>query len=202
MLLDSSLLDAAAMLPVAEAVLAGGATVLQLRAKHWPVRQEIALVQQLVPMAHAHNVPLLVNDHVDVALATGADGVHLGSTDFPVGLARQIMPDRLIGYSPDSLADAQIAVQEGADYLGVGPFAATTTKGDAGAPIGSDGLSAFVKAIPIPIVAIGGINADNAAEAMAAGAAGIAVVSAVIGASNPMEAARHLRSIVGRQPSP
>jgi len=186
--LDAGILGARQPLDVARAALRGGATLLQLRAKTWPVREQVALAQALVPLTQAHGVPLIINDHVDVVLAVGADGVHLGVDDLPVALARTIMPHGIIGYSPEGVADAERAVADGADYLGVGPFAMTQTKGDAGTAIGSSGLGAIVRAVSIPVVAVGGIGQHNAADAIAAGASGIVVASAVAHAPDPAAA--------------
>jgi len=183
--LDTGILGGRQPLDVARAALRGGATVLQLRAKTWPIKEQVALAQALVPLAQKHGVPLIINDHADVALAVGADGVHLGVGDLPVALARAIMPHGVIGYSPEDIADAQRAVTDGANYLGVGPFAVTHTKADAGAAIGSSGLAAVVRAVPVPVVAVGGIKQHNAAHVIAAGAAGIVVASAVVHAPDP-----------------
>lgn len=195
-ILDMGLLSKGNVLDVAESVLVGGATVLQFRAKHWPLREQVAAVEALLPIAHRYHVPLLVNDHVDIALAIHADGVHLGSSDLPIRLARQLMPNGLIGYSPDGLVDAALATAEGANYLGVGPFAPTLTKPDAGQPIQSSGLSTIVEAVSIPVIAIGGISTRNAAQAISAGANGVAVASSIICAANPVMAARELRFAV------
>lgn len=197
-LLDTGILNDRPPLEVARAALAGGATVLQLRAKGWSAREQVALAEALLPVTHAHGVPLLINDHADIALAVGAAGVHLGVDDLPVALARTIMPEGVIGYSPEGVADARRAAADGARYLGVGPFGATSTKPDAGTAIGAEGLCSIARAVRIPVVAIGGIHQANAADAIAAGAAGIAVVSAVIAASNPAAVAHELRAIVAR----
>ena len=194
--LDAGILGGRQPLDVARAALHGGATVLQLRAKTWPVREQVALALALVPLAQEHGVPFIINDHVDVALAVGADGVHLGVDDLPVALARTIMPYGVIGYSPEGVADAERAVADGADYLGVGPFAVTHTKADAGAAIGTSGLAAIVRAVPVPVVAVGGIGQHNAAGAIAAGAAGIVVASAVVRAPDPAAAVGALDAAV------
>jgi thiamine-phosphate diphosphorylase len=197
-LLDAGLLGERDPLPLARAALSGGATVIQLRAKGWPARRQVALAEALLPLTRAHSAPLLINDHVDIALAVGADGVHLGVDDLPVALARRLMPDGLIGYSPEGVEDGRRGVANGADYLGVGPFAATSTKADAGAAIGPDGIAAIARAVAAPVAAVGGIHAGNAGAAIAAGAAGVVVASAVIGAADVEAAARELREVVTR----
>ncbi|MDP9312503.1 MAG: thiamine phosphate synthase [Chloroflexota bacterium] len=195
-LIDAGILGDRQPLEVARAALAGGATVLQLRAKTWSVREQVAVAQALLPLTRAQGVPLIINDHVDIALALGADGVHLGVDDLPVALARTIMPRGVIGYSPEGIADAARAVGAGVDYLGVGPFAVTGTKLDAGTAIGATGLAQIVQAVQVPVVAVGGLDQHNAADAITAGAAGIVVASAVTRAADPVAAARQLRSIV------
>jgi thiamine-phosphate diphosphorylase len=143
-------------------------------------------------------VPLIVNDHLDVALAAEADGVHLGVTDLPVAAARRIAPGALIGYSPDGPADLRRGAAEGADYLGVGPFASTITKADAGPPIGSAGLAAMVAATSLPVVAVGGLDRRTIPAALAAGAAGVAVCAAILRADDPGRATASLRALVDR----
>ena len=195
-LIDTGILADRQPLAVARAALAGGATVLQLRAKTWSDREQVALAQALLPLTRAQGVPLIINDHADIALAIGADGVHLGVDDLPISLARVIMPGGLIGYSPEGAKDAARAVAEGADYLGVGPFATTGTKLDAGTAIGARGIEEIVRAVQVPVVAVGGLDQNNAAKAIAAGAAGIVVASAVTRAADCAAAARQLRAIV------
>lgn len=183
-------------LAVAEAVLQGGATVLQLRAKDLAPRPQLELARALLPLARAHRVPLLINDYPDIALAARADGVHLGVGDMSVAEARALMPELIIGYSPEGADDARRAEADGATYLGVGPFASTRTKPDAGPSIGKAGLRTITAAVSIPVVAVGGITVYNASTALAAGAAGVAVASAVVAAPDPAEAARALRSAI------
>lgn len=181
---------------VIEAAIVGGVTVVQYREKHASTRQMIVEAQELRELTRRAGVPLIVNDRVDVALAVDADGVHVGQDDMPVALARQLIGNKLLGVSAHSLSEALQAVRDGADYLGVGPIFATTTKPDAASPIGLDGLRAIRQHVSIPIVAIGGINQANAADVMRAGADGVAVVSAVVSADDVTAAARQLRALV------
>jgi thiamine-phosphate pyrophosphorylase len=186
---------------VARAALEGGATFLQLRAPAWHKRAWFDLARDVLPLARAHGVPFVINDHVDVALAAGADGVHIGQRDLPAALVRQLLgPQALIGLSvsnPDETADAD-ALAGVIDYLGAGPVYATPTKTDASAPCGIDGLAAMRAAARFPTVAIGGIQAHNAADVMRAQPAGLAVVSAICRAADPRVAAAALRATVAR----
>ena len=139
-------------------------------------------------------VPLVVNDRVDVALAVDADGVHLGQQDMALADARRLGPPGwIIGVSAECVEDAIRAEREGADYIGVSPVFATPTKIDTARPLGLEGLRQMRAAVKIPLVAIGGIHAGNAREVIRAGADGLAVVSAIVSADSPREAARQLR---------
>lgn len=193
---DAGLSRGRAHRAVIEAAIAGGATVVQYREKHASTRQMIVEAQELRELTRRAGVPLIVNDRVDVALAVDADGVHVGQDDMPVALARRLIGNKLLGVSAHSLSEALQAVSDGADYLGVGPIFATTTKPDAASPIGLDGLRAIRQYVSIPVVAIGGISQANATEVMRAGADGIAVVSAVVAADDVTAAARQLRALV------
>lgn len=178
------------------AAVAGGATVVQLRDPTATgaglYRAAVALRRALAPLG----VPLIVNDRLDIALAAGAQGTHLGQSDLPPDRARAVAgPDHVIGWSADAAEMSVLAewAPGTVDYLGVGPVWATPTKADAGAPIGIDGLRHACRLSTIPCVAIGGIDASNAGAAVAAGAAGVAVVSAICGAADPAWAANRLR---------
>ncbi|MEA3375167.1 MAG: thiamine phosphate synthase [Chloroflexota bacterium] len=182
---------------VVRAVLAGGATVIQLREKHAGAREIIEVGQALHRITREASIPLIVNDRVDIALALEAEGVHVGQDDMPAALARDLMgPDRILGVSAGTVEEALQAEGDGADYLGVGDIYGTPTKPDAGVPIGIQRLRGIAEAVSIPVVGIGGINADNATAVIEAGAAGVAVISAVVGATDPEAAARQLRQIV------
>ena len=186
-----------ALVNVVRAAVRGGATVVQLRDKESSTRELIDLGRALLQVTRPAGVPLIVNDRADVALAIDAEGVHVGQDDMPAPLARQIIgPDRILGVSAGTVDEARRAVREGADYQGTGDVYGTPTKPDAGTPIGLAGLAEVARAVTIPVVAIGGITLDNARAAIEAGAAGVAVISAVIGAPDPEEAARRLRAIV------
>ena len=181
---------------IAKAI-AGGATVVQLRDKEMPARDQLEMGRRLRDVTRSTRTTLIVNDRVDLALAIDADGVHLGQDDLPPSAARALLGhDRIIGVSVGNPAQFELVRREGADYIGTGPLAATGTKGDAGAAIGTAGIRAVREITNLPMVAIGGVNRENAAGALAAGANGIAVISAVLGADDPEVAARELRRIV------
>jgi thiamine-phosphate pyrophosphorylase len=185
-----------AVVEVVRAAIAGGATMIQLREKEATTRAMVELGHILHDITQMAGVPLIVNDRIDVALAIRAAGVHVGQDDMPAVRARQLIgPDKLLGVSAETPAQAQQAERDGADYLGVGPVYATPSKSDATAPIGLDGLRAAVQSTTLPVLAIGGITSDNAAATFQAGAAGVAVISAVVGAADPEAAARALRSV-------
>lgn len=174
--------------------IAGGATAIQLRWKSGPLSEALRAGRALRALCRDSGVLFVVNDRVDLALALGADGVHLGVEDLPVPAARDLVGDRMIiGYSPETIADAAEAERSGADYLGTGPIFGTTTKADAGEAVGLNHLGALVRAVSIPVVGIGGITADNAHAVIATGASGVAVISAVVGARDVEAAARGLR---------
>ncbi len=192
--------------PTAEIVRAaveGGVTCVQLREKHCPTREFIAQAQAIRGFLKARGIPLVINDRLDVAQAVGADGVHLGQSDMPLAAARAIVGDRLlIGISAESVADAIEAEKGGADYLGVSPVFATATKTDTAPALGLAGLAAIRRAVGIPLVGIGGLNRDNAAAVVASGADGVAVVSAIVAAPDPAQAARELLQEIRRARRP
>ena len=180
---------------IARAALAGGADALQLRDKSAAAQNLCAAASEIHPMARKFGAVFVVNDRVDVALLTGADGAHLGPEDLPVREARRLLPrPAILGVSAGSVEEAKKALREGADYLGVGPIFATRTKPDAGEAIGVERLAAIVKSVPIPVVGIGGIDHENVAAVIASGAAGAAVVSAIVSAGDMAVAARALKT--------
>lgn len=176
-----------------DAAVRGGVTVVQLRAKSLGGRALVGLALEISRRLAGTGVPLLINDRVDIALACGAAGVHLGQDDMPVPAARRILgADAAIGVSVNTPEEAALAESEGADYVGAGPAFATATKETPLTVLGPAGISRIKRAVRIPVVAIGGISAGNAASLAAAGADGIAVVSAILGAPDPARAAEEL----------
>lgn len=179
------------------AAVAGGATMVQLREKEWPANQVVEEGRRLLGITHRAGVPLIVNDRADIAMAIGADGVHLGPDDLPVVDARRMLgPDAIIGASAATVEEALAAQSAGADYLGVGSIFPTTSKPDAGDAIGVEPLTRIKAAVRIAVVAIGGIAHGNAALAIRAGADGVAVISAVVGADDVADATRRLLEVV------
>lgn len=177
----------------------GGATAIQLRWKTGPLAEAVRVGRELRRLCHLRGVLFVVNDRVDLALALDADGVHVGVDDLPLRETRLLVGNRMIvGYSPPTLADARSAEEDGADYLGIGPVYGTSTKGDAGDPVGVEHVARAAGAVGLPVVGIGGITAAGAGPIVAAGAAGVAVVSAVVAADDVRGAARDIREVVDR----
>jgi thiamine-phosphate pyrophosphorylase len=177
---------------------AGGVTMVQLRRKDSAGREFVEQARALVRVLRPLHVPLIVNDRIDVALAAGADGVHVGQGDMLPADAGRLMGDgALIGLSITSLDEARAFDDGIVDYVGVGPVFATSTKPDAAAPLGIDGTRDICEAVRgVPSVAIGGISCTNAAEVLATGVHGLAVVSAICGAPRPRVAAAELAELV------
>ena len=174
---------------VAEAV-KGGATMVQLREKDVTTREFIELARRLKPILKEAGVPLIINDRVDVALAVDADGVHIGQSDMPYGIARRLLgPDKIIGLSVENMDEVHEANSLDVDYIGVSPVYATATKTDTAPPFGLDGLREAVRISRHPAVAIGGMNANTAPDVLKTGVDGIAVVSAICSAPDPKAAA-------------
>ena len=191
---DSALCGARGMLAVVEAAVRGGVTCVQLREKSLATRAFVERARALKAWLLPLGVPLLINDRVDVALACGADGVHVGQSDMAPEDVRRLMPGGLIGLSVESLAQLDAAERAPVDYYGISPVLATRSKHDAAPALGLDGLRAIRAGTRRPLVAIGGIDAGNAAQVMAAGADGLAVVSALCSSADPEATARDLRA--------
>lgn len=181
------------MLRTTEEALEGGVTIVQLRAPTWKKRALAACARDLLEMLRPRGIPLIINDHADVAAAVGADGLHVGQDDLSSADARRIIgPDMILGLSAGNVDEVRGVDPALVDYLGIGPVWATATKKDAGAAVGLDGLASLSAASPLPVVAIGGIGASNAADVMRTGVDGIAVVSAICGQASPRTAAENL----------
>ena len=193
-LTDTLLQSRFSHLELAKMAIGGGADTIQFRQKVGATREMIEIVRQLKQLCKDSGVTLIVNDRLDVAIAADAHGVHLGQDDFPIPLARKLLGEgRIIGGSAATLEEAQKCLAEGADYIGFGPVYPTTSKADADPVTGIKLLKQAVEAIPLPIIAIGGISVENTPEIMRAGARGIAVISAVCCQEDPEQATRALR---------
>lgn len=180
----------------ASLALDGGATAIQLRDKSMSSSEMAKIARSLTGLCHSRGAKLFVNDRLEVALTAGADGCHLGQSDFPLSKARKVAPRPFIlGLSVHNPEQAKIAQEEGADYIGVGAVFPTGSKDDISV-IGIDGLMEIAQSTSLPIVAIGGISAKNVRSVMEAGASGIAVISAVVGKPDPSASARELLQLV------
>lgn len=177
---DDGCLQGRALLDCVREALEGGVTLVQYRAKTAASAEMYAEALQLKALCNSFNVPLIINDRLDIAMAVGAAGVHLGQDDLPCAAARKLLgEDYLIGVSAHNPAEAKAALQSGADYLGCGAVFGTATKADV-QKLGTDGLAAICKAKGLPVVGIGGVTADNYREVRAAGADGAAIVSGIL----------------------
>eukprot|EP00727_Mastigamoeba_balamuthi_P011401 m51a1_g6884 putative phosphomethylpyrimidine kinase (502) ;mRNA; f:231043-232592 len=189
---------------VVEEAVRGGATMVQLREKDCGTRDFVELAVRLRGRLAARGVPLVINDRVDVALASGADGVHIGQSDMPYALARRLLgPGRIVGLSVETVQQAREAQALDVDYIGISPAFATQTKLDTSTPFGLEGIREVAAFTRHPTVAIGGINADNAADVMGAGANGVAVVRlrGVVDAARNARTYRRALAIAGSDPS-
>jgi thiamine-phosphate pyrophosphorylase len=195
-ILDTAMLKGRSCLEVAARVIRGGARVIQLRDKMQNKKELLSLAQGLGNLCAEHDVLFIMNDYLDIALAVNADGLHVGQDDLPVGIARSLLPlDKILGCSVGTVAEAEAARSEGADYIGVGAVYPTSTK-EASKAVGPQRLKEIKKALALPLVAIGGINKGNLGEVLAAGADAVAVISAVMEAEDVEGATRHLVSII------
>jgi thiamine-phosphate pyrophosphorylase len=197
---QASLSEGRSTTDIVDAAIEGGVGVVQLREKDRPARERYELGLALREQTREAGVTFVVNDRVDIAQAVDADGVHLGDDDLPVPVARELLgPDALIGRSVSTVEGALAAQDAGADYLGVGAVYATGSKDDIDDEeyaIGPERVAAIAEAADIPLVGIGGIDAENAGEVAAAGADGVAVITAITAADDPAAATRALGEAV------
>jgi len=176
----------------AEAVLAGGAAVVQVRMKGARPAEVLEVSRRIVALARGRAL-VLVNDRADLALLSGADGVHVGEEDLPVAEARRLLgPELLVGWTARTVDEARQGVAQGADHVGFGPVFPSRTKSMGPPPHGIAGLAAAVRALPVPVVAISGIGAENVGQVARAGAACAAVIEALFGSGDPRENAAAL----------
>lgn len=190
---DRSWLDGKTLYSQVEKALKGGATFIQLREKELMESAFLKEAKAIKELCARYQVPFVINDRVDIALTSDADGVHVGQQDMEVGLVRRKLgPDKIIGVSAQTVEQALLAEKQGADYLGVGAVFSTNTKPDA-AEVSFDTLKAICQAVSIPVIAIGGISLENVGELKDSGIAGAAVVSAIFAAKDIEKAARTLK---------
>ena len=184
---------------VVEQAVEGGVTMVQIREKQQDVRAFIKRAKAVKNILKGSNVPLIINDRVDVTLAVDAEGVHLGQSDMPAVIARQLIgPDKLLGLSVETQAQLTEANALPIDYIGLSAIFATPTKTDTKTCWGIEGLKRALETTNLPIVAIGGINETNIRELSNTGVQGLAVVSAICNADDPARAAKHLRNLMGQ----
>jgi thiamine-phosphate diphosphorylase len=199
LILDPDLAAGRPLTELAEEALEGGVTMLQLRYKGKNMREFLKLARQIRKICLPFQVPLIINDRLDIALAAGAEGAHVGQEDLPAQEARQILgPDRILGVSATCLKEAEEAERTGASYIGLGSIFSTSSKADAGRPIGAEVIAEVSRAIRIPVVAIGGIHLGNVEEVIRRGASGVAVISAIMHAQDSKEAARKMKQAIRR----
>jgi thiamine-phosphate pyrophosphorylase len=193
---DRGILGGRDLFKAVEDAIQGGASLIQLREKDISSRGFYDLAMQMKKLVNSYNVPLIINDRLDIALAVGADGLHIGQDDLPLGIARKILgPDKIIGYSVSNLEEALYGEKNGADYLGAGPAYATGSKADAGAPIGLDNIKMIKESVSIPVVAIGGVSIANLIEVRESGVDGVSVISAILGSRDITEAAKSIADL-------
>lgn len=178
-----------------EEALKGGATFIQLREKELDEEHFLEEAKEIKELCRRYQVPFVINDNVEIALAVDADGVHVGQSDMEAGMCGQSSgSDKIIGVSAQTVEQAVMAEQNGADYLGVGAVFPTGSKADA-LEVSHDTLKAICKAVKIPVIAIGGISKENILELSGSGICGIAVISAIFAKDDIEEAARELRGL-------
>ena len=185
------------LLPLIDEAVSAGVTLIQLRGKKLQTREFLKKALESAALLKTKMIPLIINDRIDIALACGADGVHLGQDDLPVPYARKLLgPEKIIGISAGSVDEALHAETEGADYLGVGPIFHTLSKEGIEEVIGIEGLKTVKARTKIPILAIGGIKVEHIHDVISAGAEGIAVISAILGAEDILGATHDLAQAV------
>ncbi len=196
---DAALSEGRSTPEIVEAAIEGGVDIVQLREKDRSANDRYRLGLELRERTEAAEVPLIVNDRIDIAEAIDADGVHLGDDDLPISVARELLgPNAILGRSVSTPEAAREAERAGADYLGVGSVYGTTSKetDSEQSEIGLDRVRAIREATTLPFVGIGGVTPENAADVVSAGADGVAVISAITGAEDPENATRRLSDAV------
>ena len=195
---DRHWLDKRSLKEVVKESLDGGVTFVQLREKTLEDDKFLEEAKELKQLCKEYNVPFVINDNVDIAIAMDADGVHVGQSDMEAGNVREKLgPDKIIGVSAQTVEQAVLAEQRGADYLGVGAVFPTGSKDDA-VEVSHETLKAICEAVSIPVIAIGGISVNNVSELAGSGIVGIAVISAIYAAKDIKKAAEDLKAETAR----
>lgn len=190
---DSSMVGNRTLKAMVEEAILGGATMIQLREKNISLDEYISIAREIKELTDKYNIPLIINDQVEVALACGAAGVHVGQSDMDASIVRaKIGPNKILGVSAKTVKEAVLAEKAGADYLGVGAVFPTSTKRDA-VLVSLETLKNICNSVSIPVVAIGGINEENIIKLKSSGIAGISVVSAIFAQEDAKKAAERLR---------
>ena len=184
---------------LAELAIRGGADTIQFRQKQGPIRHKLIEAERVARVCQETGTPLIIDDHIEVCLGVGADGVHLGQEDFPIALARRVLGSEcIIGATATTLEQARQARDEGADYIGFGPVFPSASKDKIASVKGTEALASVCAAVDIPVIAIAGISVERIEQVMRAGAHGVAVLRAVSGAQDPAAAASELRNELNR----
>lgn len=189
---DRGILGSKDLFKAVEESLKGGTTLVQLREKDISSLDFYNIAVKLKELVHHYNVPLIINDRLDIALAVDADGLHIGQDDLPIEVARSLMPGKILGYSVSNVAEAIHGQNHGADYLGAGAVYPTGSKADAGSPIGVEMVKEIKQRVSLPIVGIGGIGLSNIKELKGTGIEGASIISAILGSPDIEEASRGL----------
>jgi len=194
---DRSLSNGRSIGYIVEKAVEGGVTMVQLREKYASTKDFLLLTQLLKRILEPYNVPLIINDRLDIVLATGAEGLHIGQSDMPYPIARKLLGnDKIIGISVENIDDVRKSNQIDVDYIAISPVFSTPTKTNTMRPFGVEGIREAMAITRHPAVAIGGINISNAVEIINTGVNGIAVVSAIMSAENPFRVAEDLKKIL------
>lgn len=190
---DRGILQGRDLFKSVEDAIKGGVTLVQLREKDISSLDFYNIAVKLKKLVNSFNVPLIINDRLDIALAVDADGLHIGQEDLPIEVARKLLgPGKILGYSASTIEEAVYGEKNGADYLGVGAVYATGSKSDAGEPIGIETLKKVKERVSIPIVGIGGIGISNMEEVKATGIEGVSLISAILGSQDIEGTSRNL----------
>ncbi|QCX33544.1 thiamine phosphate synthase [Caloramator sp. E03] len=192
---DRKILNGKDIFKAVEEAIKGGVTIVQLREKDISSLEFYNIAIKMKKLTSYYNIPLIINDRLDIALSVDADGLHIGQEDLPLKVARKLIGDKILGYSVSSIEEAIYGEESGADYLGAGPVYPTLSKADAKAPIGVETLKKIKDSVSIPVVGIGGIGISNIEEVKKTNIDGISLISSILGSSSIEEASRKLISL-------